>query len=567
MGLTTGFIGLLTGAAFCFSLAQIGITRRLAFLAALVTGLAMIGVVINPITITPPEPFLTIGAVPVVLPTPPDLSERIFAIALLFAGTIGFLSLALSVPADAEGFGALFGWLLLALSAALLSLTVPPLSFLTPLSWAVAVIATHGALIASGVDPEPNQLPPHLVGGGIAVVTITGLVTSTALLPTDALPPTALIGLTLLGALALAGAPPFHGARRAFVAAPALIGALGAGLILPTIGLGFIVRVLPQLPPLPTPTGHILVAIGAFGALGAAFGALNAASGRELVGWQGALQAGVILCAAALNDPLASLAASALFLALQLHAIAGGLVGAAIERQQGSDLLDGTQPTVRLPLIGFLWVFTTAIATGLPFGWSFWGWRWLFEAATTDYVWVIGTLLAAAVLGFAGGLPLLFRCWQGRQTTTRFWPEGWLGSLILAPLILIGFVPWLAWPLWLSWTPFAPPTLPAEPFAWPLIGLAVLLSVVCWLLLRQDNPYQTTRVVEDPAVTPTWQGMGELLYGLSEVADARTTLRLLSWVLDWVASLFHTGMIIFEQRYYLFGVMVALLAILILMAQ
>ena len=61
--------------------------------------------------------------------------------------------------------------------------------------------------------------------------------------------------------------------------------------------------------------------------------------------------------------------------------------------------------------------------------------------------------------------------------------------------------------------------------------------------------------------------MGELLYGLSEVADARTTLRLLSWVLDWVASLFHTGMIIFEQRYYLFGVMVALLAILILMAQ
>jgi hypothetical protein len=94
----------------------------------------------------------------------------------------------------------------------------------------------------------------------------------------------------------------------------------------------------------------------------------------------------------------------------------------------------------------------------------------------------------------------------------------------------------------------------------------VLLGVVCWFLLRQDNPYQTARV-EDPAVTPTWQGMGELLYGLSEVADARTTLSLISRGLDWIASLFHTVMIIFEQRYYLFGVMVALLAILILMAQ
>ncbi|MBO9346906.1 hypothetical protein [Chloroflexus sp. MS-G] len=566
MGLTVSFISLLTGAAFCFSLAQIGITRRLAFLAALVTGLATLGVVLDPVTITPVEPFFTIGAVPVVLPTPPDLSERIFAIALLFAGTIGFLALALSVSADAEGFGALFGWLLLALSAALLSLTIPPLSFLTPLSWAVAVIATHGALVASGVDPKPNQLPPHLVGGGIAFVTGAGLVVSTALVPADILPPTVLVGLTLLGALALAGAPPFHGARRAFVTAPALIGALGAGLILPTIGLGFIVRALLQLPPLPASTSHILVTIGAFGALGAAFGALNAASGRELVHWQGALQAGVIICAAALNYPLASLAAAALFPALQLHAIAGGLVGAAIERQQGSDLLDGTQPTIRLPLIGFLWLVTTAIATGLPFVWSFWGWRWLIEAATIDYGWVIGPLLAAAVLGFASGLPLLFRCWQGRQTTTRFWPEGWLGTLILAPLILIGLAPWLAWPLWLSWASFAPPALPAEPVAWPLIGLTVLLGVVCWFLLRQDNPYQTARV-EDPAVTPTWQGMGELLYGLSEVADARTTLSLISRGLDWIASLFHTVMIIFEQRYYLFGVMVALLAILILMAQ
>lgn len=61
--------------------------------------------------------------------------------------------------------------------------------------------------------------------------------------------------------------------------------------------------------------------------------------------------------------------------------------------------------------------------------------------------------------------------------------------------------------------------------------------------------------------------MGDGLRGLAEAADARTALMLLGRGIDRVASMLHTGMIIFEQRYYLFGVIVALLAILILMAQ
>lgn len=567
MGLIASFISLLTGAAFCFGLAQIGVTRRLALLAALATGLAAIGVIANPLETIPAEPLSSIGALSLVLPAAPDLSERAIAVVLLVGGTLGLLALAVVVPPEVEGFGALFGWLLLALTAALLSLTIPPLSFLTPLSWTLAVIAAHGALIAAGVDPAPDQLPPHLIAGGLAVVAVTGLIAASAALPPDTLPPTTLVGLALFGALALAGAPPFGGARSAFTAAPALVAALITGLTLPTIGLGFVVRLLPQIPPLPVSTGFIMAAIGAFGALGAAFNALNAQSGRDLVARHGALQAGVVVCAAALNEPLAGLAAPALLLSLQMHAVAGGLVSAAIERLQGSDLLDGKQPTSQLPFIGLIWLMTTATATGLPLTWSFWGWRWLMEAATSHHVWVIGPLITAAVIGFAAGLPLLMRCWQGKTPVHTYWPEGMLSLPILIPLILAGFVPWLAWPLWLSWSPFAPPVMPAEPLAWPFIGTAIATGVISWFLLRKPNPYQTERVPEDPAVSPTWQGMGELLQGMSELADARRLFSILGRGIDRASSSLHTIMIIFEQRYYLFGVMIGLLAILFLMAQ
>lgn len=526
----------------------------------------MVGVIIDPLEPAEATTLYSIGAIAVVLPAPVALSERALAGGLLFGGTIGLLALALAVPSSTKGFGALFGWLTLALAAALLSLTIPPLSVLTPLSWALAVLAAHGALLASGVMPAPGRLPPHLIAGAVAVVAVSGLIALMALLPPDTTPATAPLLFAVIGALALAGAPPFAGTRLNFAHAPALVGALIAGLVLPTIGLGFMVRVTPQLPPLPALAGQLLAAAGAIGALGAAVGALRAANGRELVLWQGALQAGVVVCAVAINDPLAALAAPALLLALQLHAIAGGLVIAAIIQRQSNDALDGSAAQVALPLSGVLWLLTTSTATGLPLGWSFWGWRWLIEALATRLVWAIAPLGAAALIGLAAGLPLVIRCWHGQTKTREHWPEGILGGLALAPLVLAGLIPWLAWPLWLGWSPFAPPVIPADPVAWPLIGFALASGLGGWLLARRAKPLDSPPNLGN-TVIPTWQGMGDGLRGLAEAADARTALMLLGRGIDRVASMLHTGMIIFEQRYYLFGVIVALLAILILMAQ
>ncbi|MDW8403208.1 hypothetical protein [Chloroflexus sp.] len=566
MGVTAGLICLLVVAAACFLLSQTGITRRLALLAALASGLAMVGVIIDPLEPAAATSLYSIGAIEVVLPAPVPLNERALVVALLFGGTIGLLALALTIPPATKGYGVLFGWLALALAAALLSLAIPPLSFLTPLSWALAVLAAHGALLVSGFMPEPGQLPPHLIAGAVAVVAVSGLIAIKAFISPNALPSTVPVMVALIGALALAGAPPFAGTRLSFANAPALVGALTAGLVLPAIGLGFITRAIPQLPPLPALDGQLLAAAGAIGALGAAISALRSSTGRELVLWQGALQAGVVVCAAAINDPLAGLAAQALLLALQLHAIAGGLVAAAIIQRQGNDQLDGSPARVALPLSGALWIFTTIIATGLPLGWSFWGWRWLIEALATRLVWAIAPLIAAALIGLAAGLPLLIRCWDGQTKAHDHWPEGMLGGLALAPLALAGLIPWLAWPLWLSWSPFAPPVLPAEPIAWPFIGFALTTGIGGWLLARRANQPQTSR---DPrsTVIPTWYGMGDALRGLAEAANARTALIVLGRGIDRVASIFHDGMIIFEQRYYLFGVIVALLAILILMAQ
>ncbi|WP_322496034.1 hypothetical protein [Chloroflexus sp.] len=566
MGVTAGLISLLAVAAACFLLSRAGITRRLALLTTLASGLALAGVIIDPLEPAAATPLYSIGAIAVVLPAPVALSERALAGGLLFGGTIGLLALALAVHPGTKGFGVLFGWLALALAAALLSLTIPPLSVLTPLSWALAALAAHGALLASGVTPAPGRLPPHLIAGAVAVVAVSGLIAIMALLPPDTTPATAPVLFALIGALAIAGAPPFAGTRLSFAHAPALVGALIAGLVLPTIGLGFIVRVMPQLPPLPALAGQVLAAAGAIGALGAAAGALRAANGREVVLWQGALQAGVVVCAAAINDPLAGLAAPALVLAVQLHAIAGGIVVAAMIQRQSNDALDGSAAQVALPVSGVLWLLATATATGLPLGWSFWGWRWLIEALATRLVWAIAPLIAAALIGLAAGLPLVIRCWHGQTTTREHWPEGILGGLALAPLVLAGLIPWLAWPLWLSWSPFAPPVLPADPIAWPLIGFAVISGLGGWLLARRSQPFDPPRNTSN-AIIPTWQGMGDGLRGLAEAADARTALIVLGRGIDRVASVLHTGMIIFEQRYYLFGVIVALLAILILMAQ
>lgn len=566
MGVTAGLISLLAVATACFLLSRAGITRRLALLATLASGIAMVGVIIDPLEPAEATPLYSIGAIAVVLPAPVALSERALAGGLLFGGTIGLLALALAVPTGTKSFGALFGWLTLALAAALLSLTIPPFSVLTPLSWALAVLAAHGALLASGVMPAPGRLPPHLIAGAVAVVAVSGLIALMALLTPDTTPATAPVLFAVIGALALAGAPPFAGTRLSFAHAPALVGALIAGLVLPTIGLGFMVRVIPQLPPLPALAGQLLAAAGAIGALGAAVGALCAANGRELGLWQGALQAGVIVCAAVINDPLAGLAAPALLPALQLHAIAGGIVVAAIIQRQSSDALDGSAAQVALPLSGVLWLLTTAIATGLPLGWSFWGWRWLIEALATRLVWAIAPLIAAALIGLAAGLPLVIRCWHGQTTTREHWPEGMLGGLALAPLVLAGLIPWLAWPLWLSWSPFAPPVLPADPVAWPLISFTLASGLGGWLLARRAKRLDPPPNIGN-TVIPTWQGMGDRLHGLAEAADAHTALIWLGRAIDRVASMLHTGMIIFEQRYYLFGVIVALLAILILMAQ
>ncbi|MGC8800688.1 MAG: hypothetical protein ACP5UR_10615 [Chloroflexus sp.] len=565
MGVTIGLIGLLAAAVMCFLLTTTGLTRRMGLFAALAAGLATVGVALDPVVLAPTDPLLTIGAIPLTLPSAVALSERAIVVAILLSGTVGLLALALTAPPSTIGLGALFGWLLISLAAALLSWTIPPLSFFTPLSWVLAVVSVHGSLLAASMQYEPDRLPGYLIAGAVAVVAASSLITTMALQPPDTLPAPVIVVIAIIGALALAGAPPFAGTRLDAVGAPPLIGALTVGVVLPSIGLGFIVRILPQLPPLPDLASAVLAAAGTLGALGAAFGALRSTSGRELVFWQGAMQAGLVVCASAINDPLAGLAASALLLVIPLHAVTGGLVVAAIERHQSSDTLDGTPAQIRLPLTGVLWMVITATATGFPVSWSFWGWRWLSEALVTRLAWAIPPLIAAAVIGLAAGLPLLFRCWYGRAGVNERGREQILGVLILAPLVLAGIAPWLAWPLWLSWSPFAPPILPAEPIAWPFVGLALAIGIGGWFLAR--HAVSSPSLNPGEAVIPTWQGMGKVLGWPVEIANARTMLTLIGRGLDRVATLLHTAMIIFEQRYYLFGVIVALIAILVLMAQ
>ncbi|PMP80502.1 MAG: hypothetical protein C0184_09190, partial [Chloroflexus aggregans] len=94
MGVTIGLIGLLAAAVMCFLLTTTGLTRRMGLFAALAAGLATVGVALDPVVLAPTDPLLTIGAIPLTLPSAVALSERAIVVAILLSGTVGLLALA-----------------------------------------------------------------------------------------------------------------------------------------------------------------------------------------------------------------------------------------------------------------------------------------------------------------------------------------------------------------------------------------------------------------------------------------------------------------------------------------
>src|SRR5687768_2535376 len=124
MTLLLAFATLLIGAALCFGLSRAAPTRALGLLAAAAClaagGLALLGPM--PAAGAAPWPLLTLGEATFSLSAGLAAAERTIAATLLGGGAAALLALAGAIAGPVRGFGAIFGWALLCLMGALLSL-------------------------------------------------------------------------------------------------------------------------------------------------------------------------------------------------------------------------------------------------------------------------------------------------------------------------------------------------------------------------------------------------------------------------------------------------------------
>ncbi|MFV9506225.1 MAG: hypothetical protein AB4911_16875 [Oscillochloridaceae bacterium umkhey_bin13] len=559
-------------AALCFGLGQRLAARVLGLIAVAATLLAALLALVGPPPPDAANPLVvfTLGAVDLSFWPALPLSGRALALGLLGAGGASLLALLGAISPGVQGFGALFGWALLTLAGALLSLGSPTLSLAQPLAWAVLAQSSYGLLRASGAgDSLDSSLPFGLSSGLVASVLLTGgLLATGGHRAVDELPPGPVALLGLVAVLALVAAPPLVLARREATEVPAPLGLLIYGLAAPAAGLGWLLRVVNELPILPQTWAVVLGLVGGLGSLACAAGALAQPRLRSLVLWVTAGQAATVIAAAGLSDPFAILAGPGLLLALLLGTIPGAVAVMALERTAGDD--DYRVPGAVPPrAAAFAWLVWLLVVLGLPPFWGLWPRLWLIQAAQFNQPWLAVLLIAGTGLTALALFAPLGRLWgEAAPTTSSGWPE-WLPTLLVGvPLLLLGLVPDLAWGLWLSQLRFAPSQLPTSTgLAFAVVGAGLVLLGVVIALARSQVSRPSLRDPDEAVTYLAPEALGSLLTPLSWLAAPGPLLSLL-----WTAGLrvsqgLRLVISLFEQRYYLLGVLGALIVIMLLMAQ
>ncbi|MBX0331047.1 hypothetical protein K2Z83_25675 [Oscillochloris sp. ZM17-4] len=565
---------LLIASAACFGLSQVVETRRLGLAAAAACVLGGLLLIFAPATV--PDlafPTLSVGAASFDVAGRLATGDLALAAALLWGGAMALAALAAAIAPAVRGFGAIFGWACLAIVAALLGQAAPPLSMVTPLAWAIGALASYAALRASGALGQSAAMPRGLVLGLLASgLLLGGLLGARPALAEGDLPAPGVAAALLLAVLAMAGAAPLGMARDEAVSAPAPLGALIYGIVMPSLGAGYLLRLAGALPIMPAPWAATLVAVGAAGALASAAGAYGEGRLRPLLGWVAGAQLSLVLVAAGLAGPLAALAGPALLINLMLSTVAGAAAAVDLERNTGGDSFAEAEPGPRLALAGALWAAAGAAALGVPPLWGFWGRRWLFEAALEQMPWALPPIVAGAALLVLAVIMPLARFWPAPDPRRPPVAPGRLdpiaGALSLAPLLLLGVAPQIAWSLWMRDLPFAPPALPVALGAQAAaLAIGLLIVSVALLVARAPVARQGARSPEEELVQLAGDALGQSLRPLAWIGRADSLLAAIWAGMLWVSRWLQIIMSVFEQRYYLLGVLVALLVVMLLMAQ
>jgi formate hydrogenlyase subunit 3/multisubunit Na+/H+ antiporter MnhD subunit len=537
--------------------------------------------------------WMTLEDISVVLIPALDLGSLGLGFALLSGGALALLALALALVPAVRGFGGLFAQATLALAAALLSIVANSsgLSHILPFAWALAALLSYGAVRSSGALNQSETLPQGLALGLLAsLLLLSGLLVAPQLSNSrvdDALGSfghTLTLACTLIATLALVGIAPLHGAFDETVAAPAALGGLLHGLVFPILALGSLIQRVEMLTPLPEVWRITLIVTGLLGLLIASAASLREHSLRRLLGWQVSAQAGGVVFALGLTGPFATIAAPALLLNLMLATLAGTLAVAMLERLAGSDDFTQIQFSAGLKFAGAGWLLAAASSLGLPPLWGFWGRHWLLAAASEQAPWAIPPLLAATILAMLAYLGPLARFWRleiSQKKLVLLPPEGvgfgpWTPpahvqrislGIALVPLLLLGLAPQLAWNGWLQAAPGAAPALPVGAnLQFVVIVIAVAGAALFFLVQRFA---WTRRIPADDDMEPVILGpdaLGSSVRSLAWLGRPEGFLRRAWDSLVIASNVARAAMAIFEQRFYLAGVLLALIVIMLLMA-
>ncbi|MEP7187769.1 MAG: hypothetical protein ABI901_01105 [Roseiflexaceae bacterium] len=514
-----------------------------------------------------------------------DAANWGFVLLTLGGGGLALLALALAVPTTVRGFGGLFASALLALLAVAAGLTNRDATLL-PFLWALAALLIFLALRASGALAGSDAPMIVLLAGLGGALLALGAVLAISVAPL-AVEPLALIAWTLAGMLAL-GTLPFHAPTQALAQAPAALAGALLAPGLPLLGGWALIRfAAAQGSALPASWRIAMALLGLLTLLACAAGALGTTRLRSLIGWQFGAQLGLVLLALAQSgvfQPIGGIAAATVAVALLANAaiatIACYLAVAVLERRAGTDDMAEIELREPLWLPGLVLLAGAASAVGLPGTWGLWTRQWLFEQLSQTTPWATPIVLAgSALLALAWLMPLtLFWHRAGPvalelQGTPRNRPSAVMivGLVAAAPLLILGVAPHLAWDGWLAGLQdvlaqgTGVPALPSR-VAQAICLLAALLLIVLPPLARSrryaaadDEPHQA-------GVAAPW-ALGASLSGLAWLAIAPEAFARAWRGLLALSRGLRRGMALFEQRYYLAGLLIAVILVIMLFIQ
>ncbi len=588
------FILLLLVAAVCMGWSRRVPTRRLGLLAAgapFVSALALLadqGWGLLPQA--EPIVWADLDKITVYLTLQPDSQTFALALVLLVGGSLALLMLAVALSPTVRGFGSLFASALLTMTAALFGLSSN--GILMPLSWALTVLFAYAAVRASGALAHYEEMHQSVSMGLLAtLIMMGGVVAVESSVVAGNQPYAAAVILVVLASLLFVGSAPFHNTLSEFVLVPAALGALLYGVVMPVLGLGSLLRFVWVLTP--ATDGPPLVAllsaqkplllVGGVILVVCTAASLRERGLRRVLAWMAAAQSGAIIIATGLDSPLATLAAPALLVNLVFATLAGALAVAALEHLTGNDTFTegmterrGVQSSLRMP--GLIWLLSALSALGLPPLWGFWGRFWLFQAAMEQEPWVAVALVASSGIAAIAYLAPLARFWWNEQPAPPAPTAPHKGgpidptstailALPIAPLLFLGIAPQLVWGGWLQGLPDAPALLPVDQTIQAvLIVVAVAGGLLLAMLWRLPWRRHTLTDEDMQPVVLAPDMLARSLSPLEWVGYPRSLLKALWNVLLLLNRGAHLALAIFEQRYYLTGVLLALISLILLMA-